>query len=148
LTHAFDLLFAGLTKANFEDIKDLTQSVYGDGSDKHQHRATAEIIGALLSCAPDLKPELRAEVWEYSFPIIRAIFKDGLTPENSSYWTTFLHVVLQGKDPRRGWPLVDWLASFRLDMESNAAFKESSKIQLLQQCILDPDGTSNSKSQF
>lgn len=137
LTHAFDLLFADLTKANFEDIKDLTQSVYGDGSDKHQHRATAEIMGALLSCAPDLKPELRAEVWEYTFPIIRGIFKDGLTPENSSYWTTFLHVVLQGKDPRRGWPLVDWLASFRLDMESNAAFKESSKIQLLQQCILD-----------
>jgi proteasome activator subunit 4 len=137
LTHAFELVFGGLTKANFEDIKDLTQSVYGDGSDKHQHRATSEIMGALLSCAPDLKPEQRQEVWAYAFPIIRGIFKDGLTPENSSYWTTFLHVVLQAKDPRRGWPLVDWLASFRLDMESNAAFKESSKIHLLQQCICD-----------
>ncbi|OCK79895.1 hypothetical protein K432DRAFT_405169 [Lepidopterella palustris CBS 459.81] len=137
LTHAFELLFCGLTVATFEDIKDLTQSVYADGSDKHQHRATAEIMGALLSCAPDLKPDQRAEVWEYAFPIVRGIFKDGLTPENSSYWTTFLHVVLQSKDPRRCWPLVDWLASFRLDMDSNAAFKESSKIQLLQQCISD-----------
>ncbi|KAF1998302.1 hypothetical protein P154DRAFT_578121 [Amniculicola lignicola CBS 123094] len=137
LTHAFELMFGDLTLANFEDIKDLTQSVYADGSDKHQHRATAEIMGALLSCAPDLRPEQRQEVWEYAFPIIRGIFKDGLTPENSSYWTTFLHVVLQAKDPRRGWPLVDWLASFRLDMDSNAAFKESSKIHLLQQCICD-----------
>ncbi|KAF2465409.1 uncharacterized protein BDR25DRAFT_269954 [Lindgomyces ingoldianus] len=137
LTHAFELIFCGLTQATFEDIKDLTQSVYGDGSDKHQHRATAEILGALLSCAPELRPEQRQEVWEYAFPIIRGIFKDGLTPENSSYWTTFLHVVLQAKDPRRGWPLVDWLSSFRLDMESNAAFKESSKIHLLQQCICD-----------
>jgi proteasome activator subunit 4 len=137
LTHTFDLVFAGVTEATFEDIKDLTQSVYGDGSDKHQHRATSEIMAALLSCAPDLKAEQRQEVWEYAFPIVRGIFKDGLTPENTGYWTTFLHVVLQSKDPRRGWPLVDWLASFRLDMDSNAAFKESSKIHLLTQCICD-----------
>jgi proteasome activator subunit 4 len=137
LTHSFDLVFAGITEATFEDVKDLAQSVYGDGSDKHQHRATSEIMAALLSCAPDLKAEQRQEVWEYVFPIIRGIFKDGLTPENSGYWTTFLHVVLQSKDPRRGWPLVDWLASFRLDMDSNAAFKESSKIHLLTQCICD-----------
>ncbi|OAL52252.1 hypothetical protein IQ07DRAFT_619941 [Pyrenochaeta sp. DS3sAY3a] len=137
LTHSFDLVFCGLTEATFEDLKDLTQSVYGDGSDKHQHRATAEIMAALISCAPDLKLEQRTEVWEYVFPIVRGIFKDGLTPENSGYWTTFLHVVLQSKDPRRGWPLVDWLASFRLDMDSNAAFKESSKVHLLTQCISD-----------
>lgn len=137
LTHCFDLVFSGLTEATFEDIKDLTQSVYADGSDKHQHRATAEIMAALLSSAPDLEAEQRTAVWEYVFPIIRGIFKDGLTPENSGYWTTFLHVVLQSKDPRRGWPLVDWLASFRLDMESNAAFKESSKVHLLNQCICD-----------
>jgi proteasome activator subunit 4 len=137
LTHAFELVFYKFTQATFEDIKDLTQSVYADGSDKHQHRATAEIMGALLSCAPELPLAQRTEIWEYVFPIVRGIFKDGLTPENSSYWTTFLHVVLQSKDPRRAWPMVDWLASFRLDMDSNAAFKESSKIQLLQQCILD-----------
>jgi len=137
LTHSFDLVFSGLTEATFEDVKDLTQSVYGDGSDKHQHRATAEIMAALLSCVPDLKAEQRQEIWEYVFPIIRGIFNDGLTPENAGYWTTFLHVVLQAKDPRRGWPLVDWLASLRLDMDSNAAFKESSKIHLLTQCISD-----------
>ena len=33
--------------------------------------------------------------------------------------------------------MVDWLASFRLDMSTNAAFKESSKINLLHQCIID-----------
>lgn len=137
LSSAFELVFSGLAQATFADIKDLTQSVYSDGSDKHQHRATSEIMAALLCCAPDLTPEQRTEVWEYAFPIVRGIFKDGLTPENSNYWTNFLHLVLQGKDPRRAWPLVDWLASFRLDMESSAAFKESSKIHLLQQCICD-----------
>ncbi|KAF2274746.1 uncharacterized protein EI97DRAFT_434978 [Westerdykella ornata] len=137
LSFAFELVFHNLAEVSFEDLKELSQTVYGDGSDKHQHRATAEIMAALLSCAADLKPEQRQEIWAFCFPIVRGIFKDGLTPENSSYWTSFLHVVLQGKDPRRGWPLVDWLASFRLDMESSAAFKESSKIHLLQQCICD-----------
>ncbi|KAF2116058.1 hypothetical protein BDV96DRAFT_645409 [Lophiotrema nucula] len=137
LTHAFELVFGGLTEATFSDIRDLTQKVYEDGSDKHQHRATAEIMGALLSCAPELRPEQRQEVWEYAFPIIRTIFQDGLTPENNGYWTTFLHVVLQSKDPRRGWPLIDWLSSYRLDLNSNAAFKESSKIHLLTQAISD-----------
>jgi proteasome activator subunit 4 len=76
-------------------------------------------------------------VWEFAFPIIRKVFSDGLTPENSGYWTTFLHMILQGRDPRRAWPLIDWLTSFRLDMASNAAFKESSKIHLLHQTIGD-----------
>lgn len=69
--------------------------------------------------------------------IVLKVFTDNLTPENTGYWTTFLHLMLQGKDPRRSWPLVEWLADFRLDMSSNAAFKESSKIMMLQQCIAD-----------
>ncbi|EON69048.1 proteasome activator subunit 4 [Coniosporium apollinis CBS 100218] len=137
LTGAFDLMFQGLTTATFEDIKDLTQSVYADGSDKHQHRATAEIFGAMLCEAHDLSSEQRMAVWDYVFPIVRGIFQDGLTPENSSYWNTFLHLVLSGKDVRRNWPLVEWLTDFRLDMTSNAAFKESSKIQMLNLVVAD-----------
>ena len=76
-------------------------------------------------------------VWEFAFPIIQRVFSDGLNPENSGYWTTFLHMILQSRDPRRAWPLVEWLANFRLDMSSNSAFKESSKIHLLTQTIME-----------
>ena len=137
LMYAFDLVINQVAVATFEDIKELVKTVYEDGTDKHQHRATAEILGAMLTAVIDDDVTKRSMVWEFTFPIIRKVFSDGLTPENSGYWTTFLHLVLQGKDPRRAWPIVDWLASFRLDMSSNAAFKESSKIQLLQQCIVD-----------
>ncbi len=137
LMYAFELLLDGMTTASFDDIKAEVKIVYGDGTDKDQHRATAEIFGALLTSSVDEPLERRNKIWEYTFPLVRDILSDGLTPENSSYWTTFLHLVLHGKDPRRSWPLVDWLASFRLDMNSNAAFKESSKIKLLQQCVAD-----------
>ena len=137
LAYTFDLMNAGLTTANFSDIKDLVKEIWAGGSDKHQHRATAEIIGALLASTVDKPLEYRTMIWEYVFPMVQQVFSDGLTPENLTYWNTFLHLVTQGKDPRRCWPMVDWLASFRLDMESNAAFKESSKIRLLQQCVTD-----------
>ncbi|RMX83722.1 hypothetical protein D0869_05104, partial [Hortaea werneckii] len=135
VAYAMDLMADGLTKATWDDFKDLTKAVYGDGTDKHQHRAMAEIMGAMLSSSEDFETELKTQVWDFAFPIVRRIFTDGLTPENSSYWSTFVTLVVGGKDPRRAWPLVDWLAGFRLDMDTNAAFKESSKITLLHLII-------------
>ena len=132
VAYALDLMAGGFTVATFDDFRDLTQAVYGDGSDKHQHRAMAEILAAMLSSADDFEPELRTRVWEFAFPITRRVLSEGLTPENSSYWSAAVALIIGGKDPRRAWPLVDWLASFRLDMETNAAFKESSKMTLLQ----------------
>ncbi|KAL8834620.1 MAG: hypothetical protein Q9170_003668 [Blastenia crenularia] len=137
LHYAFEQLHHGTTVATWSEIKSEITRIFGDGTDKHQHRAAAEILGGLLSSTVDKSVELRTPIWEYVFPIVQRVFADGLTPENASYWITFLHMVLQGKDPRRSWPLVESLALFRLDMSSNAAFKESSKIQLLQQCVTD-----------
>lgn len=133
----FDLVFDGTAEATFDDIKDLIKEVWGDGTDKHQHRATAEILGGLMLLIYDHKPELRTQIVEYVFGITINVFKDGLTPENASYWSTFIHWIMSNKDPRRVWPFLEWLASFRLDMNSNAAFKESSKINLLNVAIAE-----------
>ena len=138
LLYVFELMVRDeLAVATLDEIQQEILTVFGDGSDKHQHRATAEILGGLIGSVLDSSIELREMVWAFCFPLIKKIFEDGLTPENSGYWTTFLHMVVQGQDPRRAWPLVQWLANFRLDMTSNAAFKESSQINLLQQCVID-----------
>jgi len=137
LGYIFDLMHSGHTVATLFDIKELVKEIWTDNPDKHQHRATAEILGALLSSTDDKSSEYCVQIWEYVYPMIQQVFSDGLNPENISYWTVFLHLLTQGKDPRRSWPLIDWLASFRLDMDSNAAFKESSRIRLLTQCIND-----------
>ena len=135
LGYAFDLIYTGRTRTNLSDIKEEIKRIWTDGSDKHQHRATAEILAALLLSTVDKPSEMRTEIWHYVYPFVQQAFSDGLSPENLNYWNTFLQILTQGKDPRRSWPLIDWLASFRLDMESNAAFKESSKIKLLQTCV-------------
>ena len=135
LGYAFDLMYSGRTSTNLSEIKEEIRRVWVDGSDKHQHRATAEILAALLLSTVDKPLEMRTEIWQYVYPMVQQALSDGLTPENLTYWNAFLQILTQGKDPRRSWPLIDWLTSFRLDMESNAAFKESSKIKLLQTCV-------------
>jgi proteasome activator subunit 4 len=137
MMHTFDLVHEGLTTVTFDEIKELIKEVYDDGSDKHQHRATAEIIAALMAGVVDDERDVRDRVWEYAAPILLKVFADGLTPENLTYWMTCLHAIGGSKDPRRVKEIVSWLADFRLDMSSNAAFKESSKIQLLEFCISD-----------
>ncbi|KAF2860630.1 hypothetical protein K470DRAFT_216576 [Piedraia hortae CBS 480.64] len=132
ISYALDLISAGLTVATFEDFKELALAVYGDGSDKHQHRAMSETLGALIATSEDFELDLRQQSWDFAFPILRRIFNDHLTPDNHSYWSAFVTFIVGGKDPRRSWPLISWLANFRLDMETNAAFKERSKITLLQ----------------
>ncbi|KAI1077268.1 hypothetical protein F5B20DRAFT_583513 [Whalleya microplaca] len=137
LMHVFDLMIDGQTELKFEDVKELTIEVYGDGSDKHQHRATAEILGSLMAGSGDDPVDFKEEIWSFAQPMILKIFADSLTPENHSYWVTCLHFIIDAKDPRRAPELVERLSSFRLDMNSNAAFKESSKVQLLDIIISD-----------
>ncbi|KAF7561574.1 hypothetical protein G7046_g2565 [Stylonectria norvegica] len=138
LMHTFDLMHYGKTAVTLEDIQELTKEVYGDGNDKHQHRATSEILGALLAGSSDDPPAIRNRVWGFAAPFMLKIFSDdGLTPENIQYWLTCLHLILDSKDPRRSHEIVDALKEFRLDMSSNAAFKESSKVQLLEFIVAD-----------
>jgi proteasome activator subunit 4 len=137
LMNVFDLMYYGKTVVTFDDVTEMVVTLYGDGSDKHQHRATAEILGALLTGSVDDPKEIRDKVWKFAAPMMLKIIADDLTPDNLSYWMTCLHVIIDDKDPRRSWELTAALASFRLDMNSNAAFKESSKMQLVEFIVND-----------
>jgi len=137
LSSTFSLLYTDQSAAQFEDIQRLIEETFEDGADKHQHRATSEILAALMLSALSRPIKLRNKVWSYAVPFMLNVFSDGLTPENISYWMTCLHMCISGKDPRQAREIFDKLNSFRLDMSSNAAFKESSKVQLLEFAIQD-----------
>lgn len=94
LQYAFNLVREGVAEATLDDIKEEIVDVLGDGSDKHMHRATAEILGALVSSYRDSTLTNRTMMWDYVFPIVKTIFEEGLTPENASYWISFLHLIL------------------------------------------------------
>ncbi|TLS26869.1 hypothetical protein PpBr36_04790 [Pyricularia pennisetigena] len=135
LIHLFDLMNYNVTTVKLEDIIDLVKDVYGDGSDKHQHRATSEILGALLSGSAEDPIEMRSKIWKFAAPWMLKILAEDLTPDNLSYWMTCLHVIADSKDPRKFPEFMKSIGAFRLDMSSNAAFKESSQLQLLELLI-------------
>lgn len=137
LMHVFDLVYYGVTEVTFDEIKELVKDVYGDGSDKHQHRATAEILGAMLSGTSDDPREYREAVWGFAAPMMLKIIADDLTPDNLQYWLTCLHQTIDARDPRRSKELIQALSAFRLDISSNAAFKDSAKVQMLEFCVND-----------
>lgn len=137
LMNVFDLMYYDRTKVTLEDVIALVEDVYGDGSDRNQHRATAEIIAALLTGSSDNPVEMRKPVWDFAAPKLLHILTEELTPENQGYWTNCLHIIVDSKDPRRTAEIQEALSSFRLDITSNAAFKEGSKIQLLEYLITD-----------
>ncbi|RKU49199.1 hypothetical protein DL546_008984 [Coniochaeta pulveracea] len=135
LMHVLDLVNYGRTEATFDEIKELVKDVYGNGSDKHQHRATAEILGAMLSGTTDDPIEYREANWSFAAPLMLKIIADDLTPDNLQYWQACLHQIIDGRDPRKSKEIIQSLGAFKLDMASNAAFKESSKVQLLESII-------------
>lgn len=137
LVHIFELVHSGVAAVTFDEIKELILEVYDDGSDRHQHRATAEIIAALLSVGPDEPKEYRDRAWAFAGPLLLNIIKEKLTPDNLQYWMTCVHMLTGLRDPRRAHELVTGLASFRLDMSSNAAFKDSSQVSLLEFLVSD-----------
>jgi len=94
LQFVFELMQEGTTVLTLQDVIDETNIMFGDGSDKHQHRATAEVFGSLIMSSRDLTAEKQQEIWNYTFPIISEVFEEGLNPENLSYWSSFLHLVL------------------------------------------------------
>ena len=137
LVSTFSLMFSGHSATTFNDVQELIKDTFEDGTDKHQHRATSEILAGLMLSALAWPIETRNKVWDYAVPIMLQVFADGLTPENMTYWMTCLHMLISGKDPRQAHEIFDKLSSFRLDMSSNAAFKESAKVQLLEFAIQD-----------
>ncbi|EFX06177.1 proteasome activator subunit [Grosmannia clavigera kw1407] len=137
LTHIFELVHSGIAAVTFDEVKELTLEVYGDGSDRHQHRATAEILAALLSRGVEEPREYRNRAWAFAAPMLLHVINEKLTPENLQYWMTCVHMITGLRDPRRSRELVLGLESFRLDMTSNAAFKDSSRVSLLEFLISD-----------
>ena len=131
LLSAFELVYEGIATATFSDIKEEVATIYGDGTDKHQHRATAEIWAGMLLGSRTWLVEARKEAWDYVTPLVLGIFENGLTPENSSYWLHWLSSVCSSADPRKAYPLTDWISQIRLDIHSNAAFKESAKLNFM-----------------
>lgn len=137
MSTVFFLLRQGKVKVQMTFIQKYILEMYGNGSDKNHHRATAECLGGLITASRNSDKAFENECWQFIMPIIKRAIDIDLNPENLPYWRGLIRHTYSKEDARRSWPLTEWLSSFRLDMKSNAAFKESSKISMLRKLVTE-----------
>ncbi|RKK79380.1 hypothetical protein BFJ68_g16813 [Fusarium oxysporum] len=131
LVHVFYLMHEGKTEISLEDVKELTQMVFGDGNDDNRHRVASKIIGALVKSCHDQPLSTQDRIYEYAAPFILNVVENNLSPGNLECWLGCLDVITVDRDPRRCYRIVDGLKTLRLGEKHNSIFTDQSKIRLL-----------------
>ncbi|KAG4257595.1 hypothetical protein BFJ72_g14505 [Fusarium proliferatum] len=132
LVHVFYLMHEGKTEISLEDVKELTQMVFGDGNDDDRHRVASKIIGALVKSCHDQPLPTQDRVYEYAAPFLLSVVENNLSPGNLECWLGCLDVITVDRDPRRCYRIVDGLKTLRLGEKHNSIFTNQSKIRLLR----------------
>ncbi|KAK9488678.1 hypothetical protein V1527DRAFT_401104 [Lipomyces starkeyi] len=126
----FIMVYEGYTVITWDQALEKIAEVYGNGEDKNHHRATAELLGGMLANTKSTDYSEKANA--FAIKIFENVVDESLTPENLTYWTRFISFLTPMTDPRSNLPIMKKIMSVRVDVNSNAAFKESSRISLLR----------------
>ena len=96
--------------------------------DKFEHRALCEIMVATVSCLKFAPDSLQKELLDWLTSLFKKIMDVKITPDTLSYWVNFVTYSSSANDPKRIKPLLDLIADFRLDPQSNSAFKDQARL--------------------
>ncbi|KAK9369687.1 hypothetical protein V1509DRAFT_561786 [Lipomyces kononenkoae] len=129
----FMMIHEGYTVIKWDEALAKVVEVYGDGEDKNHHRATAELLGGMLANTKSVDYSMKANA--FAIKIFENVVDESLTPENLSYWTRFVSFLTPMTDPRSNLLITQKILSVRIDVHTNAAFKESSRISLLRHLL-------------
>ncbi|KAG9314593.1 hypothetical protein JVU11DRAFT_5396 [Chiua virens] len=120
-----NVLFVKSIAKMFEDatLQDLLEVVEPllTNMDKFQQAAAAEILAGLLRGSKHWSQRGLNTLWSWFVPRFDRILSQA-RPDTVVYWTSFLQMVLEDRDPRRNKPLVDWILSLQLDFQGDSAF--------------------------
>ncbi|QSL66846.1 hypothetical protein MERGE_001233 [Pneumocystis wakefieldiae] len=116
------------------NLKEKIEQLCIPENEKHEIRAGCEILSGLVLSLKCESLEYCNGIWKWMLPIVEKNFEN-ITPETLIFWLNFVKFSFSKRDPRRSWPFLKMLISFRLDKKSHLAFKETAKIALLRKAI-------------
>lgn len=124
----------GLTSLTLKEVFEVAEASF-DPTDKNSHRCFAEILSALLISMVFSTKEVGKLKLEYATRHFTITIQDHLTRDVLSYWREFIANTLINVDFRRISPIINNLLNFKLDPSSSSMFKETSRLQLLRECM-------------
>lgn len=128
------LMSMDLTRLKLDEFFTVIETSF-DPSDKNWHRCLSEILSSLLvSTLFSTEAERKLKV-DFLFKIFTTSVLDNLRRDVMAYWREFLADVMTNTDFRRVAPLIRYLQDIKLDASSSSLFKETSRLQLLRECV-------------
>jgi proteasome activator subunit 4 len=111
--------------------------------DQNKQRAAAEIIAGIIGGSKHWSGAAQRRLWEWLQPILELSLGSNVKTDTLTVWSSFLEVgscaterdptkakskyVLANRDPRRLYPLVDWLVqqALSVDFDSESSFERT-----------------------
>lgn len=134
ITMILRLIGMGLTDLKLEEFFTVLENSF-DPTDKNWHRCLSEIFSALLiSIVYSTDKERKLKI-DFLYKLFTTTVMDNLRRDVLSYWREFLGDTMANTDFRRASPIISYLQDFKLDPSSSSLFKETSRLQLLRECL-------------
>jgi len=138
LTHVIRIMDLGFTSIKIDEFLDTVDGQF-DITDKNSHRCLSEIMTSLMESLVFSDSKSAKTKLDYVFNKFTTTIIENMTRDVQSYWRDFVISIISTIDFRRVYPIVKFLLDFKLESSSGSLFRESLRIQLLQECIhLDP----------
>ncbi|KIY51336.1 hypothetical protein FISHEDRAFT_37321 [Fistulina hepatica ATCC 64428] len=112
----------------FVHIFDAMDPLLSD-SDKFKQRAGAELLVGVLRGSKYWPKAESDALWAWTLPRFDAVFAQ-MKPDTLLMWESALTLQLDGWDPRRNAPLVDWILHLPLEFHGDSAFAMSKSLTL------------------
>ncbi|KAG5419075.1 BLM3 [Candida metapsilosis] len=121
-------------KLSYSDLLSVVDEIYVSG-EKSANIIVCEIFSGILLSSQHTAPQYLAERDEFVIKYLKQIFEHDISPGTSAAWGVFCLWVPAHADSRRFYKVIEEIANFKLDPNSDSAFKDSTRISFIKSVI-------------
>lgn len=118
----------------FEELLSVVEEIYSR-DDKSSHIAVCEVLAGILLSSKVLNPNFIEKRDEFFIRFLGNILENDLSPDNSGIWNVFCWWVPAHIDGRRFPKIVDLITNFKLETNSDFAFRDATRLGYIKAFI-------------
>ncbi len=129
-----EFVIRGFSSLTFDEYIEVVQETY-ISDDRYCHCAVAELCGGMILVSKRTPNELAGKRDDVIISLLNKVFADDLSPDNFDIWHSFSAWALLGVDFRRIIRISRKILDYKIDRNSSAAFKDSSRLHLVKRMV-------------
>ncbi|KAI5960103.1 BLM3 [Candida pseudojiufengensis] len=116
---------------SYSDLLSIIDEIY-EPEEKSAHIITCELFAGILLASKETAPKYWDERDEFIIKYLRRIFENDISPGTQATWAVFCFWVPSHIDYRRFKKVIDEILNFKLDPNSDHAFKDTARISYIK----------------